>query len=376
MAALDLLTLAIEQWNTLALLLAPGSLALCFWIYVKQFNGFSDQNKISKKKAQKCDSFKSMGAIEPLTEFDWKTQEEERIYKFNPKYFLTMGLQNTDINWITHIDKQFAERLSERQRILDTHPAALGCEPNAVPMVNELYEYLVQEYFPRRYPTIFKLTPAEKPTHIINTANNDKLPLEVPGTPMEALRLLAVNIDEDFLMLLPSLDGDGYSLQSFVWCYPVGFSPADKLGLKLREAHKPVPAYKEKLQTSMDRYFSRLEPGKVVYRVNWAVATSSDLCVDGEYHLYEGQEVTDTRVDMQDCWIRCELQTLFALPKTRGRILSVHLYLYPLQEIKDQGLGEQMIEAIQGLKEGNAPGFWRYKRAPVWQDQVTAFLRS
>lgn len=69
-------------------------------------------------------------------------------------------------------------------------------------------------------------------------------------------------------MLLPSPDEDGYSLQSFIWCYPVGFDPGSKLGLKLREAHKPVPEYKEKLQSSMDRYFGKLEVGRVVYRVN------------------------------------------------------------------------------------------------------------
>lgn len=34
----------------------------------------------------------SMGDIIPLTDFDWKTEEPRKIYKFNPKYFLTMGM--------------------------------------------------------------------------------------------------------------------------------------------------------------------------------------------------------------------------------------------------------------------------------------------
>ena len=74
--------------------------------------------------------------------------------------------------------------------------------------------------------------------------------------------------------------------------------------------------------------------------------------------------------------MRCELQTLFALQKSGGRILSVHLYLYPLKQIKEEGLGEELCTAIEGLKEGNVPAFWRYKRAPVWQEKVVAFLRS
>ena len=163
-------------------------------------------------------------------------------------------------------------------------------------------------------------------------------------------------------MLLPSPDNDGYTLQSFIWAYPVGFDPQSKLGLKLRDAHKPVPGYKDKLALSMDRYFAALEPGNIKGRVNWALATNANLCERGEYHLYEGQEATETEFDLESCWVRCELQTLFALPRSGGRVLAVHLYLYPLADIRDGGLGADMVRAIDGLKEGNVPGFWRYKR--------------
>ena len=188
---------------------------------------------------------------------------------------------------------------------------------------------------------------------------------------------LPLSVDEDFLMLLPSPDGDGYSLQAFVWLYPVGFDPQDKLGMKLRNAHGPVPSYKQHLEKSMDRYFARLTTDGVVNRVNWAVATNSALCERGEYHLYSDEQVsTTTDVDLDDTWVRCELQTLFALPQSGGRILSVHLYLYPIQEIKDVGLADDMIKAIDGYGDGNAPGFKRYKRIPVWGEKVKEFLRS
>jgi hypothetical protein len=57
-------------------------------------------------------------------------------------------------------------------------------------------------------------------------------------------------------------------LQGYVTCFPAGFNTKEKFGLKLRDIHKPVPGYKEKLELSMDRTFDRLEVGKVIKRSN------------------------------------------------------------------------------------------------------------
>ena len=305
-----------------------------------------------------------------------------RIYKFNPKYFLTMGkctlvgpaqvrdpfseftspagLHKTDINGIIHIDRLYAERTEARQELIRENPGSLACLDSGVGMLNEFYEFLMQKFLPERYPTIFQLDVGRGTVE--NLVTKEQVPLTAPADRYEALRIINRTVEEDFLMMLPAPDGDGYSLQSFIFAYPVGFDPQSKLGMKLREVHQPVPHYNEKLALSMDRYFSKLEPGKVQWRVNWALATSDKLCVRGEYHLYPGQEPTDTDFDLDDCRVRCEQQTVFALPKTGAKILSVHLYMYRLQELKDLGMGPEMITAIDGFDHGNAPGVHRYKR--------------
>ncbi|EFW98997.1 hypothetical protein CMQ_4849 [Grosmannia clavigera kw1407] len=321
--------------------------------------------------------FDAMGEIEPLVNLDWKAERPERIYKFADKYNLTMGLRKTTINTITRIDQQYVERIAERKRILEQYPGALGCQLSAEAMVRELYSFLLTHYLPRRYPTVFVLDADAGELH--NRILDERLPTVPPTDILAALRTIALVVDEDFLMLLPSSDGDGYSLQAFVWLYPVGFDPVDKLGIKLRDAHGPVPGYKQHMQLSMDRYFERLTPGRVVDRVNWAVATNSSLCERGEYHLYSDDQVSvlsAADIDLDDTWVRCELQTLFGLSTSGGRILSVHLYLYPIREIKQVGLAEAMIRATDGYGLGNAPAFARYKRTPVWGDVVKAYLRS
>ncbi len=51
-------------------------------------------------------------------------------------------------------------------------------------------------------------------------------------------------------------------------------------------------------------------------------------------------------------------------------------YLYPIKQIKEEGMGDQLAEAIDGMKEGNAPGMHFYKRGAVWGQAVKKYLRS
>jgi hypothetical protein len=39
-------------------------------------------------------------------------------------------------------------------------------------------------------------------------------------------------------------------------------------------------------------------------------------------------------------------------------------------------MGEELAQAIDGLREGSVPGMHFYKRGVVWGEAVKAFLRS
>lgn len=78
----------------------------------------------------------------------------------------------------------------------------------------------------------------------------------------------------------------------------------------------------------------------------------------------------------QQTILRCERQTLHRLPKSKALVFAFHTYVYPIQSIKDEGLGEELAQAIDGLKEGSAPRMHVYKRGAVWGEAVKAFLRG
>lgn len=169
------------------------------------------------------------------------------------------------------MDRTYLDRLAVRTNVIREHtPKVLQALPSSYAAIQEFYTYLTADYLPTRFPTVYSL----HPTHLLNKATGHHIPL-TPSSPIEALRTLGTNIDSDYLILVPSLDGDGYILGGFITCFPAGFDTQSLLGKKIRDIHKPVPKYKEKLEASMYRSFDRLEVGKIIKRVNVSFSTNS-----------------------------------------------------------------------------------------------------
>lgn len=289
------------------------------------------------------------------------------------------AIENITISELIAMDNTYLPRIAHRQHLLRTqYNSVLACNPISTPAVLELYAWLTTTYLPTRFPTLYTL----HPTTLLNRLTNAHIPLR-PASAPAALETLCANIDTDFLILLPSSDpkDEGrYRLQAFITCFPSGFHTRKKLGLLLAEIHGPVPGYKAKLERSMDRFFAALPVGRVVRRLNWSVTTGRDLyCPEGN-HLYgeDGAEAGQEEevVDLQNTVMRSERQTLHRLPETRALVFAFKTYQYELSEVKEEGNGEALAQAIEGLGEGNVPGMRIYKKSVVWGDKVTEYLRS
>ncbi|TVY37698.1 hypothetical protein LOCC1_G007258 [Lachnellula occidentalis] len=327
---------------------------------LKLRNDSTSQEKIDVAKAYE---------ITPLADFDWRAKEPLKFRSFKPKYHLTMGISNVSLSELIEMDHNYMSRMKLRKQIIeDHHDTVIQACPAITPALDELYTWLTGSYLPTRFPSMFKLSP----THLLNLVTSEPLPLQPPIDPIHTLELLGKNLDDDFLLLLPC-DGDQYELKGFITCFPSGFNTKDKFGMTLKDIHTPVPGYKEKLERSMDRFFSRLEVGRVVQRSNWAITTHGRLFAASGTHLYEGEAPEPEDIDT---FLRCERQLLHRLPKSKALVFSFKTYLYPLSDIKNEGLGENLAQAIDGLKEGSVPAMHFYKRGVVWGDAVKAYLRA
>ncbi|RMY66461.1 hypothetical protein D0863_08413 [Hortaea werneckii] len=362
--------------------------------------------------------------IEPMPgDAEWATTPPIKLRPFKPKYHMTMGepvvttteqsiltkdaaLENIEMSDLIQVDNTLEDRLRLRQSLLSEHPeATTQCNEVAEPATLELYQWMVSVYLPKRFPNIYK----SESQGLYNTVTHSRMPLN-PSSPRTALASLGENVDTDFLILLPSstaADGSPiYHLESFVTCFPAGFSTREKCGHPLATIHAPVPGYAAKLEKSMDRFFARLESGRIVRRANWSITTNDRLFTEGGNHMYAdevghgdekkgGKPVGNAKtldvgspnleeeierqreeVVVEDCRLRCERQTLHRLPRTEALVFAFKTYLYTLDEVKGEGLGPELADAIDGLGRGSVPAINFYKRGVVWGDKVKEFLRS
>ena len=236
-------------------------------------------------------------AIEPLHGFDWQNVEPRKLRPFKPIYHITMGkyagsrlhvtigrdsltlciaLQSDALSNLITIDKDYLSRIDLRRDLLARYADTVhGCLPEGAEAVREVYTFLLRDYLPRRFPSMFALS--RNSQSLTNTvtqrtypctpakAKTDTAAAAAAAAAAEALTSLAEIVEEDMFILRET--PDGHRCVAFLCCFPSGFDPSSKLGKLLREVHAPVPAY-DRIGQSMERFFARLEVGKGVRRVN------------------------------------------------------------------------------------------------------------
>ncbi|KAJ5768007.1 hypothetical protein N7533_000590 [Penicillium manginii] len=282
-----------------------------------------------------------------------------------------MAIKPEPLSDLVTVDNQYLDRVTTRRNIIAEYKNTVhGCLPGGESAVHELYSYLLTHHLPIRFPDLF--TCQGKLFH--NRVTGKSFPTTPPQDPETCLRILGETVEEDIFLLMET--ETTHKCLAFTCCFPTGFDPSSKLGLDLRGIHGPVPAY-EKIGPSMERFFRKLEVGKSVKRMNWNIQTGDYLINVAGNHIKEGDEfVADEDVDHSTANLRIELQTLTRLPETKFVLFCFKTYLYPLANIKAEGTGPELADAIEGLQKGNAPGMFKYKSAVRWGKSVAEYLRS
>ncbi|MCJ1453107.1 hypothetical protein MMC28_003452 [Mycoblastus sanguinarius] len=315
----------------------------------------------------------SVGGIEPLRAFNFRTVDPIKYRPFETKRHVTMGIkESTKQDWI-RIDRNYLDRMNLRRQLLSEHPeVCLGNGKISNPAILELYEEIVLDLLPKRYPTMFRIT-GDVFANLVTGFKHRISEARLDHTAM--LRHLAENVEEDFYFMVPNALAE-FELQGFVSCFPQGLLPAAKVGMSVAQIHEPVPGYEGRLKKGVNRCFERMAPGQSVGRLNWAIQSNhADLYLpfDGANTLKTDDSPSQKAdVNPSASYLRVEHHTLTCLPRTGTIVFAVRSYLTPLTDIRNEGAGPSLADACESMPEK----FGLYKNRSTWGPKICSWLRE
>lgn len=179
--------------------------------------------------------------------------------------------------------------------------------------------------------------------------------------PLEAA---ARRVHED-LVVMERRDG-AWVMTAGVVCFPTRWSPAEKIGQSMAAIHDPVPRYDD-IAGAVDRFFDRLQPGRLAWRANWSVVGDAALRLD----VTDRQAPAALPADPdRDLLLRVERQTIRRLERTPDALVfTIRVHRWPLSEVVAE-IDRTLAAELRALPTDVAV----YKNLDEWRHDLAAYL--
>ncbi|KAE8364566.1 hypothetical protein BDV27DRAFT_112469 [Aspergillus caelatus] len=258
-------------------------------------------------------------------------------------YHQTMSLTKLETDWWIELENTYKQRIAQRKDLYARHgDAVLGWLPGSELACKELMEMVLQ-FICARYPQYFSLVDSR-------ILQNRILGVEQDIRSKHPLEVLLDNVPEDFGLMLRDDTTGNYFLRAGVICSALGWNVGTKIGLQLHHIHGSVPDYREKMQFSMDRFFTKMPTDKPIQRGSWGLEVGQPLYMPkGDPHekLRLNQ---DPNLQLEDCYLRVDWQTLRRLPLSGAIVFNFKALFTPVTEFRDEPGVPALITKV--LKEG------------------------
>ncbi|KAB8233137.1 hypothetical protein BDV23DRAFT_194646 [Aspergillus alliaceus] len=299
---------------------------------VKALGDFPDYSKLS-----------GVPLPQAYLEFDIDKGLARPYRPFRWGYHQTMSLTKLETDWWIELENTYKQRIAQRKDLYVKHGnAVLDWLPGSELACKELMEMVLQ-FLCARYPQYFSLIDNRILQNRILGAEQDirsRHPLEI----------LLDNVPEDFGVMLRDDKTGNYFMRAGVICSALGWNVGTKIGLQLHQIHGPVPDYKEKMQFSMDRFFTKMPTDKPIQRGSWGLEVGQPLYMPkGDPHekLRLSQ---DPKLQLDDCHLRVDWQTLRRLPLSGAIVFNFKALFTPVTEFRDEPGVPALVAKV--LKEG------------------------
>ncbi|KAH3684658.1 hypothetical protein WICPIJ_004374 [Wickerhamomyces pijperi] len=321
-----------------------------------------------------------INAVDP--DFDWSATPPFKYRPFKKgEYKLTMGIQNIPMDeWLMMEDTylNFTNIKTNYMNNPDKVDHICFLSDECVDSAIEFYEASTN-FMLQRYPQYFKVVEKEDGIEYIHNLVRDEYielhPADV--SPRENLiKNMTRLIEEDFIILQrdPAKDKDEYIFKGGCFGFAAGFDPLTVFQTNMTTIHGNVPGYKTNLRSQMNKFFDKVKPGVFVRRNNWSLQVHNKLLVFDSNKGKEDEEIIAADPGSLDykreVFFRSERQTLTKLHRSKAMVFGIRTYLTALNDIREEGLADELIGGITGMQE--ILGI--YKNRPKWGDAAVEFL--
>lgn len=296
---------------------------------------------------------------------------------FRHKYNITMGIRNMEWDSWIELDNEWRKfhdakvrRLQQRGNdVYGTMPEARDA---VIELLNEFYHFL-----PNRYPLLFEQTPHG----LNNRITGEKFVFRnCPECDFseDPMVMAAKMVQDDLAIMMEGPLGE-YFLKAGAVILPGFWRFKDKFGLPLNAIHTngDVPKYKEKLQTGMSKFFTRLTCDKPVVRNNYFIQVDDQLgwssAIGDEDSDEVGWNTATPASSIDQVFYRSERQSLRRLPKSGAIIFTIRTYFVPITEIcQEPHIPNRLLSAIESW----SPDVQEYRGYEKFKDVIMPYLRE
>ncbi|MCJ1433527.1 hypothetical protein MMC27_002890 [Xylographa pallens] len=262
-------------------------------------------------------------------------------------YHQTMSLTKMENDWWLELDSNYKSRIAEREQLFEKYgKMVLDYLPGSELASKELMEMILQ-FLCARYPQYFSLSNSADEGYVFHNAIMET---KTVIKSMHPLHVLLHNVPEDFAIMLRNPEDGFYYFRAGLLCSALGWNVSTKIGLQLKQIHEPIPDYKEKMEFSMDRYFSKLPTSRPIQRGSWGLEVDKPLFMPpGDPHeRYRDLQAPD--LPLARIHLRVDWQTLRRLPLSGSIIFNFKALFTPVEEFRHEPYIPALLSRI--LKEG------------------------
>ncbi|MCJ1308001.1 hypothetical protein MMC25_001651 [Agyrium rufum] len=280
---------------------------------------------------------------EPYNEFVIEKALPRPYRPFRWAYHQTMALTKLETDWWLELESTYRSRIAQREELFEKYgKLVLDYLPGTELACKEIMEIALQ-FICARYSQYFSLIKDAEKGYVLH---NRLLETETVIKRMHPLHVLLHNVPEDFAIMIRNPEDGLYYFRAGLLCSALGWNVSTKLGMVLKDIHKPIPDYKEKMEFSMDRYFSKMPSARPIQRASWGLEVDTPLFMPPndpheEYRLKQAPELTLPR-----CHLRVDWQTLRRLPLSGSIIFNFKALFTPVQEFRDEKHIPALIEKV------------------------------